>query len=297
MQLQNVDRTSMQQLLSQLDVALYNHQQWHNVLVRTIACRLPSDKHDIVEDAHKECRFGQWYYSNTTAFISEHPGFIAIGESHKHMHHQARQLLNSLETSNTISPMDYDNFANAMERLRLEISALKNEVELILYNRDPLTMAINRISMLPMLREQQELVRRRSESCCLAMLDLDFFKKVNDEYGHVAGDKVLAAIGHFLLEHVRAYDKVFRYGGEEFLLFLQNVEKKEAYEMMDRIRKDISALPINVGLPEPISLTVSLGVTVLDPDLTVEQSIDNADKAMYQAKKAGRNRTQLWEKG
>ncbi|MDR3476586.1 MAG: diguanylate cyclase [Gammaproteobacteria bacterium] len=294
MQLQNTDRDELQQILTQLDQALYNHQQWYNDLMRTLACRLPCNKHDTIPDAYRECRFGQWYYSNKSKSINNHPGFIAIGEAHQRMHQLVSHVLINLNTNNTITPLDYDNFANSLERLRLEIYGLKNEIEILLYNRDPLTMAINRITMLPVLREQQELTRRQLQSCCIAMVDIDLFKKVNDQHGHLVGDKVLATLAHYLIEHLRPYDKIFRFGGEEFLLCIQQVNLTQAFEMLDRIREEIAAMPFNVGLQEPLHITVSCGITILDPNATVEESIDHTDKALYLAKSTGRNRTQTW---
>jgi diguanylate cyclase (GGDEF)-like protein len=148
--------------------------------------------------------------------------------------------------------------------------------------------------MLPVLREQQELTRIQHQSCCIAMVDIDFFKKVNDQYGHLVGDKILAAVANFLIEHFRPYDKIFRFGGEEFLICMQQVNLSQAAEMMDRIRKEIAAEPFNVGLHEPLHITISCGITALNPNTTVEESIDHSDKALYSAKSSGRNQTQAW---
>lgn len=295
MLLQNIDRNELQQMLLQLDQALNNHQQWYNNLIRTLVCRLPCDKHDILPEAHKECRFGQWYYStNIPKNIANHPGFIAIGEAHQHMHHLASQILTNLNTNNIIATLEYDNFANSLERLRLEIYTLKNELEILLYNHDPLTMAINRVNMLPMLREQQEQTRRQLQACCIAMIDLDLFKQVNDQYGHAIGDKILVILVRYLLGHMRSFDKIFRYGGEEFLLCILQVNLSEAFEMINRICKEIAIMPIDVGLPTPLHITISAGVTILDPNASVEQSIEHADKALYMAKSSGRNQAQIW---
>lgn len=292
---ENMDRTELQQIMTQLDQALHNHQQWHNDLMRTLICRLPYDKHDAAPEAHKECRFGQWYYENTLPSIKKNPGFIAIGDAHKNMHQLARNILVTLHTSNSISSYDYDNFANSLERLKLEIYALKNELEAAFYDHDPLTMALNRVTLLPILREQQEMIKRKlSDSCCIAMMDLDSFKKINDTYGHIVGDKVLAAISRYVIEHLRPYDKLFRYGGEEFLLSMQQVNLSQAYDIIDRFRKEIANLSITIEPEKSINITVSFGISILDADSTVEQCIDQADKALYFAKDCGKNCTQLW---
>jgi diguanylate cyclase (GGDEF)-like protein len=219
--------------------------------------------------------------------------YIAIGEAHQQMHTFATQLLVNLNTKQPITTTEYDHFSNSLERLQLEIYTLKNEIESILYSHDPLTMTINRVSMLPLLREQQELSKRETQSCCLSMVDLDFFKKVNDTHGHIIGDKVLAGVARYLLENLRPYDRVFRYGGEEFLLCFPHVNVLQAYDMMDRLRIGIAEKPLDVGLPEPLYITISCGVTLLDPSAPIEKSIENADKAMYFAKSKGRNRTEM----
>lgn len=282
-------------MLEQLDQALYNHLQWHSSLMRTIACRLPCNKHDILPNAYEECLFGQWYYNNSPKKLKNHPGFVAIGEAHKHMHQVTAHLLLTLEAGRPLDPLEYDNFANALERLRLELSSLKHEIEMSLYTRDPLTGAINRADMLPTLRELQEMVRRQSQKCVLAMLDLDHFKKVNDKCGHPAGDKVLSSIVHYITEHLRPYDKLFRYGGEEFLLCTQQTELTDGYERVESLREGIAELPIDVGRRDPLHITVSFGVTTLDPSVSIEQCLERVDKALYTAKSEGRNCTRVWE--
>lgn len=291
---QDMDRNELQQTVAQLEQALYNHRQWYSNLIRTLVCRLPHDTHDTQIDAHKECRFGQWYYANTLKNVLDHPQFIAIGTSHQRMHQLARDILINLDHTNTITPDDYDNFANTLERLSLEIYSFKHEIETILYNHDPLTMAINRSSMLPTLREQQEMGNRQLHSSCIAIIDIDLFKNVNDEYGHLVGDKVLILLVQYITKHLRPYDKVFRYGGEEFLVCLPGTNLSQAFEMVDRIRKEISEMPFNVELQAPLHICVSCGVTILDPNISIEECIDHADKALYLAKSSGRNQTQIW---
>jgi len=295
MALTYINREDLQKILSQLDQALYNHLQWHSSLMRTIACRLPCNKHDILPNAYEECLFGQWYYNSSPEKLKNHPGFVAIGEAHKHMHQVTAHLLLTLEAGRPLDPLEYDNFANALERLRLELSSLKHEIEMSLYTHDPLIGAINRADMLPTLRELHEMVKRQSQKCVLAMLDLDHFKTVNDKYGHPAGDKVLSGTVHYITEHLRPYDKLFRYGGEEFVLCTQQTELTDGYERMESLRKGIAELPIDVGRRDPINITVSFGVAALDPSVSIEQCLERADTALYTAKSEGRNCTRVWE--
>jgi diguanylate cyclase len=295
MALNEVTREEMQQIVAQLKEALHNHQQWHGALIRTLVCKLPSDKRDTHPEAHKECRFGQWYYSDAPEKLRKHPGFVAMGEEHQRMHHLARMLLLAVNAGSGTTPLDFDNFSNSLDRLRLEIAALERELEDSLFNRDVLTGAITRFGILPTLREQQELVKRHAQQCCIAMMDLDRFKEINDLYGHVAGDRVLAESARFLIKHLRPYDKVFRYGGEEFLLCLPYIEMAHGLARVTSLCEGLGALQIDISQEKPVQISASFGVTLLDPDVPVETAIDRADRAMYAAKAAGRNRVMVWE--
>lgn len=294
MALDEVTRDELQGVIAQLKEALYNHQQWHGALIRALVCKLPGDKHDTNPAAHTECRFGQWYYGKAPEKLRTHPGFIALGDEHQRMHHLARLLLTAADEGNPVAALDFDNFANALERLRLEIYALERELEDSLFNRDSLTGAITRFGILPMLREQQELVKRHAQLCYVAMMDLDNFKVINDLHGHPVGDQVLAASVHYLIKHLRPYDKVFRYGGEEFLLCLPYTELTPGYDRIKELNEGLAALRIDIGKKEPVHISASFGLALLDPDTPVETTIDRADKALYAAKSAGRNCVRIW---
>jgi len=139
---------------------------------------------------------------------------------------------------------------------------------------------------------------RRYQSCKLSLLimDADYFKRVNDDYGHPAGDAVLIAIAKKARECAREYDVVARYGGEEFALILPETDAESAVMVAERLRESIESMQIAYeGLV--ISKTVSIGVACLqDPELTDEDDLlVQADKALYQAKEEGRNRVVLYQ--
>lgn len=290
-----LEQNEIQAILTQLDQAIYNHGEWFDSITRTLVCRLPQDHRDVADDAHRQCRLGQWYYGTAPDKLRVHPGFIALEAEHQHMHQKAAKLLQTAASGGAISPLDFDNFANALERLRLQLYTLKREMEDALYNLDALTGANNRIGMLTKLREQLELVKRHVQVCCIVMMDVDHFKAVNDTYGHAAGDRTLAAATRYVMANLRPYDKLFRYGGEEFMLCMQNTDATAGYEVVERLRLGLAAMPIHYDGKATLQITMSFGLAMLDPAVSVEQSIDRADKAMYAAKAAGRNCTLIWD--
>lgn len=284
----------MRAALKEFEQALHNHNQWAETLYGTLICRLSPDERDIDRDAHRLCRFGQWYYKSSSAALREHPGFAEIGLEHERMHRHAADLLRMSAGGAPISIKDYERFVNALKRLHLEISSVQHEFESALFNLDPLTGTPSRAAMLGKLREQQEFVRR-DHPCVVAMTDLDRFKSVNDRYGHLVGDKVLIGFARYIMAHLRPFDKVFRYGGEEFLICLPDTDVETGHVIVDRLREELAALPFESDGKDAFHVTVSFGIAALDPDLAVERSIARADNALYAAKRNGRNRVVDWD--
>lgn len=292
MSFEQINHEALEKINSRLDQALYNHQQWFNAFIRTLICKLPPDQRDLSPDAHKECRFGQWCMSETVKDLAEHQGFKSLKDAHQRMHQLAKALLETINAGTNVSPTEYDLFSNALDSLRLELATLKRELETFLNDRDPLTGAINRVNMLMLLREQQEISKREHQSSYIAMIDLDNFKKINELHGHPVGDTVLSETAHYLVQHSRPTDKMFRYGGEEFLICLINIESNNAFVLTESIRKGLADTDLNTD--PKIRMTASFGLTLLDPYSPVEQSIERADNALLAAKSAGKNCTKLW---
>lgn len=131
---------------------------------------------------------------------------------------------------------------------------------------------------------------RTSRPCSLVFIDIDHFKKVNDDYGHAAGDVVLQTISLLIRKGLRPVDIASRYGGEEIVLILPETEKQKALQIAERIRKDIEEYEIELPTNKKIKITASFGVANYREDGETQQEIlDKADKAMYLAKKSGRN--------
>lgn len=283
----------MRVIIHQLDQSVYNHEQWSKRLVRTLICHTLADEHDVAVDAHKHCLFGQWYFNHAPPALLKQPGFVALGIEHQRMHEQAAQLLRTNATGVAISPHDYDAFGNVLDRLCLQLHTLLREFTEMMYNRDPLTETNSRLGLLTALREYHELAKRGIQICSIAMMDLDNFKAVNDRFGHSAGDKVLLASAAHLMKHSRAYDKVFRYGGEEFVICMPGLSQKLAFDVVERLRQEIAENTIDHDGRE-IHVTASFGIAALDPSIPVEGCLERADKALYAAKSAGRNCSCVW---
>ncbi len=126
----------------------------------------------------------------------------------------------------------------------------------------------------------------------VAVLDVDLFKRINDSYGHKAGDRVLQLVAREMSTRLRSTDFIARFGGEEFVVLLPETPTDEARKVLDSLREHVSGLPFHFS-GEPVSITFSAGLTGFQDDDTEESVFDRADRALYQAKDEGRNRVSV----
>lgn len=162
---------------------------------------------------------------------------------------------------------------------------------------DALTGLPNRRYFLRRLEDELERVRRRTtREACVLMLDLDHFKRINDQYGHAAGDSLLRHFANLLRHELRATDTAGRMGGEEFAAILPGSGLQAAQGFAQRICDKLVQHPMSFGHHE-VSVTVSIGIaSISDDDLSADAVLSRADRALYQAKDGGRNRVQLADK-
>jgi diguanylate cyclase (GGDEF)-like protein len=156
---------------------------------------------------------------------------------------------------------------------------------------DGLTGLLNRRRLMELASTELERSRRYGSALALVSLDLDHFKKINDEHGHAAGDRVLKQVAALCREALRQGDLAGRIGGEEFVLVLPHVDADAAEHLAERLRSLFEhKLSVAPGWP----VTASFGVAVFAPGMSLADLLQKADMALYQAKAAGRNRVVMW---
>ena len=283
-------------VVHELENALDTQRDWLKKFQAMLACRTRPDPEDLVAGTHKKSGFGLWYYKKASPPLKKHPDFAAVGKCHLDMHDRARSLAEAVDSGADIAPSLYEAFMASADRFEGALRKLHGEARGLLSETDPLTGVSTRMAMLSHLEQERSRVKRSGTQSSIGMADLDYFKSVNDTYGHQTGDKVLRSVAAYMLVHLRQYDQVYRYGGEEFLLLLPNTPVDGARVVLDRLRRGLQRKRLRIKGDLYISMTVSFGVTALLSTVSVKTTIDRADKALYAAKAAGRNQVLVWKK-
>lgn len=280
-------------ILAELEKALSEHValllRWNRKLL------LPdSPQTDTTEEDDHDCDFGAWYALNRHNRLIDQPAMHALAATHKQLHDSAKRLTDAHDLDGTVDPAEFDMMALRAESFFAQLRRLERAFRTARSDVDPLTGTYNRQTMLGDLNAERERAIRTNVPTAVALVDLDHFKSVNDTYGHQAGDIVLQSVAGILQSHVRPFDKVYRYGGEEFLICLPNADMAQCARVLERLRRVIEASPVTLGDGTVLPVTASIGAAPITKSRTIEQIIEKADQALYAAKDGGRNRVRVW---
>ncbi|OSQ46839.1 diguanylate cyclase [Thalassospira alkalitolerans] len=282
-------------ILAELDKALSEHISlmlgWCRHLV------LPAGKpetsvHDHTED--HDCDFGAWYALNRHNRLIDQPAVHALAATHEQLHASAKRLLDGYDIDGDVDEAEFEMMSLRAESFFAQLRRLERAFRTARSDVDPLTGTYNRQTMLGDLSNERERSVRTDTPTAIALVDLDHFKLVNDTYGHQSGDLVLQSVAGILQSHVRPFDKVYRYGGEEFLICLPNADMKQCARVLERLRRVIEASPVTLTDGSILPVTASIGAAPMTKTRTIEQIIEKADQALYAAKEGGRNKIRVW---
>lgn len=191
------------------------------------------------------------------------------------------------------SQSELSSLRSTVDQAYKEIARLEDELQQAseLVRHDPLTGALNRKGLEEILAREMARQKRRGSRLCVALLDVDNFKLLNDTYGHATGDEALRHLAQVIRETLRPQDSCGRYGGEEFLILLPDTVVDEAVVALTRLQRELTKR-FFLHEQKKLLITFSAGVTELAVDEDPEIATDRADKAMYRAKRAGKNRVE-----
>lgn len=251
------------------------------------------DKIFLVRDARIDPRVHDSNFADTWVFYAGIPlrfeghrvGVLCVGDTQpgdldEDGEATLRDLAGMVEQELSVARMSEIQLALARSNKELEMKA----------NVDVLTRIWNRRAILEIAENEHRRVRTPATLAVL-MIDIDHFKKVNDTYGHPAGDEVLRAVGERLRSSIRSTDAVGRLGGEEFLVIMIDAQESEVARLAEAIRANVAREPVSFE-GRPIALTCSVGFVTGGTEHSIDTLIRHADQALYRAKANGRNRVE-----
>lgn len=291
---QPFDFRDAEEVVRSLAPALATHARWVQHIHATLISRSAPDERDLAPGSDRRSALGRWLAEQEDGCLGRLPERGAALADLRVTHEIARSMCRAVAQGRPIASAEYHAFAEALAALDGNLEALVSKLWDMLRHTDPLTGIATRFALLPRLHEERERIARTGAESSLCMLDLDRFKAINDRHGHDAGDRALSAVSTYLVRNVRRYDHVCRYGGEEFMLLLPDTAPVAAAPVIDRLRVGLAELEIEIGANKRLSISGSFGIAPLLADRSIEDSLRNADAAMYAAKRAGGNLVRLW---
>lgn len=280
--------------MRELEAAVEETRQWLALFHRALVCRLRPDPEVVTEDAHRMSQFGRWYSTNRDDDIFSQPAFAMLVDMHQGLYAHAAILAVRGWKDDGLPTEEYDALLHKIDSFNEQAGRMARAFRAALSDLDPLTGTNTRSTMERELTREQQRMRRSGRPCSIAIADIDKFKSVNDTYGHQAGDRVLARVTRIIEDTLRPYDSIYRFGGEEFLICLPDSGPEDARRVLDRVRNMISETSIPIDTGDPLSVTVSFGVTQLVPRRSLKDIMERADRALYEAKNGGRNQVVVW---
>lgn len=290
--LNSVRRNSLADLVEK---NLIQHYESHLLWLSDLALHIKDkEKTSFPELNPKMCAFGKWLHNDAKQTIHNNSKYNAISKIHNILHLFADKIYKILEKN------EYHILITYLEKCELISLSIGTELALLdqininhKIAKDTLTGALNRHGLSSIFESQYELSLATNNPFILAMCDLDFFKRINDTYGHLAGDAVLQHFVHIVKKNLRNSDVIIRYGGEEFIIILPAIKSEKGYEVLESIRKELEDSS-TIFEDKEIHTTVSMGMMEIKPTRSFKKRFVNdyimiVDQKLYVAKDTGRN--------
>ncbi|MBQ0718604.1 MAG: diguanylate cyclase [Gammaproteobacteria bacterium] len=277
--------------IDELDAAVEAHMDWTRRVLRCAVLRVSPGEDVLAPLAHTLCRFGRWFSANQERFaLINAQSAERLERVHQSMHNAIRSICEDVLANQPGKTASLDAFEQSQSELVGLLADFKTDFLATAVRQDPLTGLPLRYGIEHEFTQIQKSCQRSGTLLYVVMIDIDHFKRVNDNYGHPVGDVALRHLADTLKNSVRGNESLYRFGGEEFLLLLQAGTPEGVVVPVQRILDAVRNTPVVIADVEPLYLTVTLGVAKVAHEETMNSAVERADKALYEGKAAGRDR-------
>ncbi|MFA5040261.1 MAG: diguanylate cyclase [Bdellovibrionales bacterium] len=279
--------------ISLLALTIDDHIDWMSAWTR-MAIYGRQDKTASADALSAPESFPKWR-NETANTVHDRVAFERLIDLYDQLHRLAKLALLRTPEGAAVAAKDYDAVESKYRELITGLRRFERALAAAESGIDALTGLRSRVGMLDDLTRELNRYLRTRKPFCIALMDIDHFKKVNDTYGHENGDKVLSSVSNFISRCVRPFDEIWRWGGEEILICLKDVDLMGGKNVLERLRTGLEKFPIKLLNGQEINVTGSFGLVSVYGDSTIEGMLSKADAALYAAKAGGRNTVKLAE--
>lgn len=277
-------------LVTGIDQGIDAHLAWNQRLFRCALLREAPGVDVQLINAHELCQFGKWFISQRSLLDGIDPYLaLRIDDAHRLMHDGVRVLAAAILENRPAQTIDLEMYQSQQATMITLLNALRQQVAEIATRHDVLTGLPMRHGLEHAFSIRGKDALRNGQQLWLVIADIDHFKSVNDTFGHSVGDMALKHVAERLAYCLRTNDMLFRYGGEEFLALLLMAPDSNVQAIAERVLASVR-LPLTLADGQQLSLTITLGLTQVSTGEALSVAINRADFALFDGKKAGRNR-------
>jgi len=289
----SLNEKEIKKITKELSAALVSHIEFGNIILQAIILRtdvteIPKEKGRVLE---------KWLSAVECDVLLNNDKFLALKRTTGNYKKEINKFFKDVIKKDLYGTDQMKKLITAHEFISKIIVEISTELVETKFQFDSMTGAINRRAFSKMLEDEIDRTTRGIRESSLVFADIDFFKKVNDTYGHDIGDEVLIEFVQILTKSIRTTDIVARWGGEEFLILLEGVNSKKGKDIMDHVRVIIEEQEKKLPSGDLLKYTCSFGITNINKNDKLENVVFRSDKALYKAKGQGRNQVVRFERG
>jgi diguanylate cyclase len=278
-------------LIDELDSAVEAHMNWTRRILRCVSLKIPPGEDVLDPMSHKLCRFGRWFATNRAHFEAiDAAAAQHVDVAHQVMHGAIRSICADAMAGKSGEPVYLDAFEQSQSELLALLAQFKTLILSSAIRQDPLTVLPMRYGIEHDFSLYQSDARRNRNLLYVVMIDVDHFKRINDNYGHPVGDRVLRHLADTMKRSLRGNEPLYRFGGEEFLWLMQCKSIEEAEQSVQRLLTTIRTTPVCLREDQVLTLSITLGLAQVADGEELSSAIKRSDEALYQGKHAGRDR-------
>lgn len=283
--------TELNGLITELDAGVEAHLEWTSRVMRCAVLRTSPGSDVLNPLAHTLCRFGCWFISRRSDFEKlNSQSTQRLMTVHQSMHDAIRSICSDVLAERSGNSSDLENFEQTQAELIKLLADFKTQFLSTAVRHDHLTGLPLRYGIEEEFIQLQKFCKRNHLMLYAVMIDVDHFKRINDQYGHPVGDIALRHLANTLKSNIRPNEPLYRWGGEEFLLLIQTQTLEEAISVAERLINIVRRTPVLIANNESLTLNITMGGSLATGNEALGSVIERADRALYEGKSAGRNR-------